>query len=56
MNEVAIGLDALDVLLDEIVSSNYTSTPVSQIGQSEVDFVHLTNNSQIEVNLVEGPE
>ena len=53
MNEDAHELDALDVLLDEIVSSNQTSTPVSQIGKSEVNYGYLTNNSHIEVNLVE---
>ena len=55
MNEEANELDALDVLLDEIVSSNQTLTPVLQIGQSE-NFVHLTNNSQIKVNFIESDQ
>ena len=37
MNEDAHGLDELYVLIDEIVSSNQTSTPVSQIGKSEAN-------------------
>ena len=46
-------MDALDVLLAEIVSSEQTSTPVLQIGQSPINYVNLTNNSNIEFNLVE---
>ena len=56
MNEDANELDALDVLLDEIVSSNQTSTPVLKIGQSEANYGHLTNNFHIEVNLVESDQ
>ena len=53
MNETTNDVDALDVLLVEIVSSEQTSTPVLQIGQSAINYVNLTNNSNIEVNLVE---
>ena len=53
MNETTDNVDALDVLLAEIVSSEQTSAPVLQIGQSTINYVNLTNNSNIEVNLVE---
>ena len=53
MNVTTNDVDALDVLLAEIVSSKQTSTPVLQIGQSAINYVNLTNNSNIEVDLVE---
>ena len=56
MNEETNDVDALDVLLEEIVSSQQTSTPVLQIGQSAINYVNLTNNSHIEVNLVESDQ
>ena len=56
MTELPNNVDALDALLTEIVSSKQTSTPVSQIGQSTINYVGLTNNSVIEVNLVESDQ
>ena len=45
--------DAPDVILDAIMPNDQTSTPVSQIGQSAINYANLTTNSGIEVNLVE---
>ena len=56
MHEDANEWDALDVILDEIISSDQTSAPVLQIGQSTVNYANLTNNSRIEVNLVESDQ
>jgi hypothetical protein len=56
MHEDAIEWDALDVILDEIIWNDQTSTPVSQIGQSAINYANLTNNSRIEVNLVESDQ
>ena len=48
--------DALDVILDAIMPNDQTSTPVSQIGQSAINYANLTINSGIEVNLVESDQ
>ena len=48
--------NGLDALLSEIVSIEQTSTSVSQIGQSAISCVSLTNNSGIEVNLLESAQ
>ena len=53
MTELPNVVDALDALLTEIVSMEQTSTSVTQIGQSAINYVSLTNKSVIEVNLVE---
>ena len=47
MHEDANEWDALDVILDEIISNDQTSTPVSQIGQSAINYANLTTNSRI---------
>ena len=45
-----------DSFLSEIVSTEQTSTSVLQIGQSANNYVSLTNNSGIEVNLLESDQ
>jgi hypothetical protein len=49
-------VNGLDALLTEIVSTEQTSTTVSQIEQSAINYVSLTNNSRIEVNLLENDQ
>ena len=56
MQEVDNEWDALDVILDDIMQNDQTSTPVSQIGHSAINYATLTNNSGIEVNLVESDQ
>jgi hypothetical protein len=49
-------VNGLDALLTAVVSTQQTSTSVSQIGKSAINFVNLTNNSDIEVNLLESDQ
>ena len=53
MNAISDEVDALDAVLTEIASIDHTSTSISQIRESASNYVCLTNNSEIEVNLVE---
>ena len=49
-------VNGLDALITEIVATEQTSTSVSQIEQSAFNYVNLTNNSHIEVNLLESEQ
>ena len=42
--------------LNDIISNDQTSTPVSPIGQSAINYANLMTNSRIEVNLVESDQ
>jgi hypothetical protein len=56
MNAVSEEVDGLDVVLTELVSFKQMSTSISQIGESSSNYACLTNNSEIEVNLVENEQ
>jgi hypothetical protein len=56
MSAFSNDVDALDAVITEIAAIYQSSTSVSQIGQSASNYVSLTNESKIEVNLVESDQ
>jgi hypothetical protein len=56
MNAISDEVDALDALLTEIAFIEQTSTSVLQLEESASNYVCLTKNSEIEVNLVESKQ
>ena len=56
MNAVSEEMDGLDAVLTELVSFKQMSTSVSQIGEWSSNYACLTNDSELEVNLVENKQ